>query len=232
MPRSDVPRLHSTTIGTYVDHGSISYKTNINERFNERDLILNLRYIIVTALLYKLSVRISHCHKRMTPTAADQVGKISDSYNLTITREIPDRFKSALGYKANNSYLESFQTSSESSPKLLGLVRTIQVKERPTSKYQPPYVFKPKESVPMKRLASRPNWFKLAYAGNIKDKDREGFGIKSGKKTKDCSRKTNYAFWNAYMFVIICITGNLIYFRNLVNTWQPTAFLNHMRKLK
>ena len=34
--------------------------------------------------------------------------------------------------------------------------------------------------------------------------------MKSGKKDKDCSRKTNYAFWNAYMFVIICITGNLI----------------------
>ena len=156
-----------------------------------------------------------------SPTAADQVGKISDSYNLTITREIRERFKSAVGYKANHLYLDSFQTSSGSSPKLLALVRTIQVKERPTSKYQPPYVFKPKESIPAKRLASRPNWFKLAYAGNIKDKDREGFGMKSGKKAKNCSRKTNYAFWNAYMFVIICITLNLIYFRNLVNPWQP-----------
>ena len=155
------------------------------------------------------------------PTAADQVGKISDSYNLTITREIPERFKSAVGYKANNTYLDSFQTSSGSSPKLLSLVRTIQVKERPTSKYQPPYVFKHKKSIPVKRLASRTKWFKLAYAWNIKDKDREGFGMKSGKKAKDCSRKTNYAFWNAYIFVIICITGNLIYLRNLVNTWQP-----------
>ena len=45
--------------------------------------------------------------------------------------------------------------------------------------------------------------------------------MKSGKKAKDCSRKINYAFRNAYMFVIICIAGNLIYFRNLVNTWQP-----------
>ena len=156
-----------------------------------------------------------------SPTDADQVGKISDSYNLNITREIPERFKSVVGYKANNLYLDSFQTSSGSSPKLLALVRTIQVKERPTSKYQPPYVFKPKKSIPVKRLASRPKWFKLAYAWNIKDKNREGFGMKSGKKAKDCSRKTNYAFWNAYMFVIICITGNLIYFRNLVNTWQP-----------
>ena len=60
-----------------------------------------------------------------SPTAADQVGKISDSYNLTITREIPDRFKSAVGYKANHSYLDSFQTSSGLSPKLPALVRTI-----------------------------------------------------------------------------------------------------------
>ena len=37
-----------------------------------------------------------------SPTAADQEGKISDSYNLTITREIPDRFKSVVGYKVNN----------------------------------------------------------------------------------------------------------------------------------
>ena len=141
-----------------------------------------------------------------SPTAADQVGKVSDSYNLTITREIPERFKSAVGYEAKNTYLDSFQTSSGSSPKLLALVRTIQVKERPISKYQPPYVFKHKKPIPVKRLSSRPTRFKLAYAWNIKDKDREGFGMKSGKKAKDCSRETNYAFWNAYMFVIMCIT--------------------------
>ena len=95
------------------------------------------------------------------------------------------------------------------------------MKERPTSKYQPPYIFKPKESIPAKRLVSRPNRFKLAYAGNSKYKDREGFGMKSDTKAKDCFRKTNYAFWNAYMRLIICIIGNLRYFRNLVNTWQP-----------
>ena len=154
--------------------------------------------------------------------AADQVGKVSDNYNLTITREIPERFKSAVGYAAKNTYLDSFQTSSGSSPKLLALVRTIQVKERPTSyKYQPPYVFKHKKPIPVKRLSSRSTRFKLAYAWNIKNKDREGFGMESGKKAKDCSRETNYAFWNAYMFIIMCITVNLIYLRNLVNTWQP-----------
>ena len=156
-----------------------------------------------------------------SPTAADQVGKVSDSYNLTITREIPERFKSAVGYEVNSTYLDYFQTSSGSSPKLLALVRTIQVKEQPTSKYKQPYVFKHNKPIPMKRLSSIPTRFKLAYAWNIKDKDREGFGMKFGKKSKDCSRKTNYAFWNAYMFVIICIIGNLIYLRNLVNTRQP-----------
>ena len=83
----------------------------------------------------------------------------------------------------------------------------------------------------MKRLASRPNWFKLACAGNIKDKDREGFGMKSGKKTKDCSRKTNYAFRNAYMFVIICVVNFLHKhsFRMFVFKISPLfkIYLNH-----
>ena len=42
-----------------------------------------------------------------SPTAADQVGKKSDSYNWNITCEIPDRIKSAVGYQANHSYLNS-----------------------------------------------------------------------------------------------------------------------------
>ena len=176
----------------------------------------------MTALLCKLSVRTSHCHKRTTLLLLlIRLGKVSDSYNLTITREIPEQFKSAVGYEAKNTYLDSFQTSSGSSPKLLALVRTIQVKERPTSKYQPPYRFKHKKPIPVKRISSRPTRFKLAYSWNIKDKDKEGFGMKSGKKAKDCSTETNYANWNAYMFVIMYITGNLIYLRNLVNTWQP-----------
>ena len=45
--------------------------------------------------------------------------------------------------------------------------------------------------------------------------------MKSDTKAKDFFRKTNYAFRNAYMCLIICIIGNLIYFRNLMNTWQP-----------
>ena len=82
-------------------------------------------------------------------------------------------------------------------------------------------MFKPNESIPAKKVASRSSKFKLAYVGNSKDQDREGFGMKSDTKAEDCFRKTNYAFWNAYMHLIICIIGNLRYVRNLVNTWQP-----------
>ena len=149
-----------------------------------------------------------------SPTSADQVGNLSDSYNLTITREIPERFKSAVGYKAKNTYLDSFQTRSGSSPKLLALVRTISVKERPTSKYHPPYVFKHKRPTSVRKLPSRPNGL------NLLTRDILRIGI--GKDlAKDCYRKANYAFWNPYMFIIMCITMNRIYLRNLVNTWQP-----------
>ena len=103
----------------------------------------------------------------------------------------------------------------------MALVRTIQERKRPTSKYQPPYVFKPNESIPAKKVASRPSRFKLAYVGNSEDQDRKGFGMESDTKTKDCFRNTHYAFWNTYMCLIICIIGNLRYVRNLVNTWQP-----------
>ena len=43
-----------------------------------------------------------------SPTADEQVGRESDSYNWNITSEIPDRFKSAVGYQANHSRLNSF----------------------------------------------------------------------------------------------------------------------------
>ena len=156
-----------------------------------------------------------------SPTVDEQVGKESDSYNWNITREIPDQFKSVVGYQANHSRLNSFQTSSGSSPKLAALVRTIQERKWPTSKYQPPYVFKPNESIPAKKVACRPRESKLAYVGNSEDQDRKGFGIKVDTGTKDLFRKTHYAFWNTYMCLIICIIGKLRYVRNLVNTWQP-----------
>ena len=155
------------------------------------------------------------------PAPADQVGNLSDGYNLTITREIPMLFKSEVGYKAKNTYLDSFQTRSGSSPKLLALVRTINQKERPTCEYQPHYVFRHKRQTSVRKLPSRPMRFKLAYARNVKDRNREGFGMKSCKKAKICCRKANDTFWNPYVFLIMCITMNHIYLRKLVNTWQP-----------
>ena len=62
--------------------------------------------------------------------------------------------------------------------------------------------------------------FKLAYARKARNKVKEVFGPKSCKKTKICYRKANYAFWNPYMFMIMCITMFRKYLRNLVNTWQ------------
>ena len=82
-------------------------------------------------------------------------------------------------------------------------------------------MFKPYEAIPAKKVASRPSRFKLAYVGNSVDQDRKGFGMESDTETKDCFRNTHYAVWNAYMYLIICIIGNLRYVRNLVNTWQP-----------
>ena len=68
--------------------------------------------------------------------------------------------------------------------------------------------------------------FKLAYARKARNKDKEGFGPKSGKKARICYRKANNAFWNPYIFIIMCITMNHIYLRNLVNTWQPVELLS------
>ena len=45
--------------------------------------------------------------------------------------------------------------------------------------------------------------------------------MESDTKTKDCFSNTHYAVWNTYIYLIICIIGNLRYVRNLVNTWQP-----------
>ena len=128
------------------------------------------------------------------PAPADQVGNLSDGYNLTITREIPIWFKSAVGHKAKNTYLDSFHARSGSSPKLLALLRTINQKERPKCKYQPHYVFRHKRQTSIRKLPSRAMRFKLAYARNVKNRNREGFGMKSCKKAKICRRKANDTF--------------------------------------
>ena len=116
----------------------------------------------------------------------------------------------------------------------MALVLTIQERKRPTSKYQPTYMFKPYEAIPAKKVVSRPSRFKLAYIGNSVDHDGKGFGMESDTKTKDCFSNTHYAAWNTYIYLIICIIGNLRYVRNLVNTCQPyelPTLANHIPEL-
>ena len=59
---------------------------------------------------------------------ADQVRNLCDNRKLAIPCEIPVQFKSSVGYNSKNTYLDSFQTKSESSPELLALVRKSQPK--------------------------------------------------------------------------------------------------------
>ena len=63
--------------------------------------------------------------------------------------------------------------------------------------------------------------FKLVYAQNASNMNKEGFGIKSCKKAKIYRRKADDKFWNPYVFLIMCITMVCIYLRKLVNKWQP-----------
>ena len=73
---------------------------------------------------------------------ADQVRDLCYNSKLAIPCEIPVRFKSSVGYNSKNTYLDSFQTKSGSSPELLALVRRISQKERPRCKYQQQFMFK------------------------------------------------------------------------------------------
>ena len=130
--------------------------------------------------------------------------------------------------------LDSFQTRSGSSPKLRALVRKISQKERPTCKYQQHYVFRHKIQTSIRKPPSRPMRFKLAYAQNASNRNKEGFGIKSCKKAKICRRKADDKFWNPYVFLIMCITMTCIYLRKLVNKRQPVelpTITNSINKL-
>ena len=66
-------------------------------------------------------------------------------------------------------------------------------------------MFKPYESMPAKKVASRPSRFKLAYVGNSEDQDRKGFGMESDTKTKDCFSEyplciLEYIYVSNYMY--------------------------------
>ena len=131
------------------------------------------------------------------------------------------RFKVRLAYNAKNTNLDSFQTKYRSSPKLLALVRKISQKERPTCKYQQHYVFRHKIQTSVRKQQNRPMRFKLAYAQNASNRNKEGFGIKSCKKAKIYRKKSDDKFWNPYVYLIMCISMICIYSRKQVNKWQP-----------
>ena len=144
-----------------------------------------------------------------SPIPVEQVRKESDSYNWNITHGTPDLFKSTIGYQANHSLLNSFQTSSGSSRQLVAVVRTIQERKRPTSKYQPTYKFKPYEAIPAKKVACRPSsWFKLGYVENSIDQEKKDFGMKTEEKVTNCFNNILYAVWNIYIYMY-----NYMYYR-------------------
>ena len=82
---------------------------------------------------------------------------------------------------------------------------------------QQQFVFKYDTSV--RKLPTRPTRFKLAYAQNASNRNKEGFGIKSCKKANIYCRKSDDKFWNPYVYLIICITMTCIYLRKQVNKW-------------
>ena len=115
---------------------------------------------------------------------------------MAIPCETPLRFKSSVGYNSKNTYLDSFQTESGSSPELLTLVRKISKKEHPRCKYQQQFVFRYGIQTSVRKQQTRPTRFKLAYAQNASNRDKVGFGIKSCKKAKIYRKKSNDKFWN------------------------------------
>ena len=154
---------------------------------------------------------------------ADQVRDLCDNRKLAIPCEIPVRFKSSVGYNSKNTYLDSFQTKSGSSPELLALVRRISQRERPRCKYQQQFVFRYGVQTSVRKQPTRPTKFKLAYAQNASSRDKVEFGIKSCKKAKIYHKKSNDKFWNPCTYIIMCISMICIYLMKQVNKWQPVG---------
>ena len=55
------------------------------------------------------------------------------------------------------------------------------------------------------------------------------------QRPKNCFSNIHYTVWNTYIYLIICIIGNLRYVRNLVITWQSAevpTFANRIPEIK
>ena len=123
-------------------------------------------------------------HEEESQAPAEQVRNECQNQIMDIPSETSLRFKSSNSYHANNTYLASFQTQSETSPELLTLVRKISKKERPKGKQHQQFVFRYGKHSVSEKQPHRPSQFKLAYVENTRKKDKLGFGPKSCKKVQ------------------------------------------------
>ena len=94
---------------------------------------------------------------------AEQVRNVCHNQKMAIPSETSLRFKSLVSYHAKDTYLDSFQTKSETSPELLTLIRKISKKERPRGKHQRQFVFRYGIQTVVEKQQHRPSQFKLAY---------------------------------------------------------------------
>ena len=154
---------------------------------------------------------------------AEQVRNECQKQKMAIPSETSLRFKSSDSYYAKDTYLASFQTKSEASPKLLTLVRKISKKERPRGKQHQQFMFRYGIQTVVEKQPHRPSRFKLAYVENTSNKDKLGFGIESYKKAKNYHKKTEDRFWNPCVYIIMCIFVIYTYIRKQVSKLQPIA---------
>ena len=144
------------------------------------------------------NLALSQEEERQAP--AEQVRNVCHNQKMAIPCETSLRFKSLVGYHAKDTYLDSFQTKSGTSPKLLTLIRIISKKERPRGKHQRQFVFKYGMQTVVEKQQHRRSQFKLAYVENTRNKDKLGFGIKSCKKVKSYHKSAKDRFWNPYIY--------------------------------
>ena len=137
---------------------------------------------------------------------AEQVRNVCLNRKMAIPCETSLRFKSSVGYHSKDTNLDSFHTKSGTSPELLTFIRKISKKERPRDKHQQQFVFKYGMQTVVEKQQHRPSRLKLAYVENASNKDKLGFGIKSGKKAKIYHKKSEEKFWNHYIYLIMCIS--------------------------
>ena len=92
---------------------------------------------------------------------AEHVRNVCHNQKMAIPSETSLRFKSLVSYHAKDTYLDSFQTKSETSPELLTLIWKISKKERPRGKHQRQFVFRYGIQTVVEKQQHRSSQFKL-----------------------------------------------------------------------